>query len=383
MNQNSSEQNAYQAEIFSNRLAKRYKYLRKWARRERVTCYRLYDRDIPEVPLAVDIYEFLPDGMDSKTECARLMHEEEAGISKNDTAVMNSKIERCYLHVYLYERPYKKDDAAEKIWLDEMCAAAADVTGVPRAHVIQKLRKRQRGESQYEKIETDRRTEGIVQECGQLFKVNLSDYLDTGIFFDHRPLRSVIRATASGKSVLNLCCYTGSFSVYAAEGKAKRIESVDLSRTYLEWTRFHFALNDFDPDNPKYVFTRDDIAGFIDRKLAEEAPDKKKSNRYDIIILDPPTFSNSKKTHGTLDINRDWPILVSKCLNLLTPDGILYFSTNSQRLRLGKDLIPTTTSSGAAVEATDMTDESIPEDYKNTKPHRLWKFHVIPFQKEH
>ena len=376
MNQNTAEQNAYQANIFSNRLAKKYKLLRKWARRERVTCYRLYDRDIPEVPLAVDIYEFLPGGMDSKIDAALFLRGEDERISANDLSAAKEKNERMFAHLYLYERPYEKSDSDEQLWLDEMKKAVSLTLGISETRVIQKVRKHQKGENQYEKIENERSVEGFAQECGQLFKVNLSDYLDTGLFFDHRPLRSLVRETCAGKSVLNLFCYTGSFSVYAAEGKARRVESVDLSNTYLDWARFNFALNDFDPDDSRFFFTRGDVTGFLNQKLAE-VPNAEKSNRYDIIILDPPTFSNSKATRNTLDINRDWSELVEKCLNLLNEDGILYFSTNSHRLKFDENLVPKTTNSGSAVAVFDMTETSLPEDFKGTKAHRLWKFEVL------
>ena len=375
MNKNSAEQNAYQAQIFSNRLAKKYRLLRKWARRERVTCYRLYDRDIPEVPLAVDLYEFLPAGMNSKNECAKFLHDEDARISANDLSAAKEKNERLFVHLYLYERPYEKSDSDEQIWLNEMCSAVAKTLGIPETHIIQKLRKKQKGENQYEKINSERTVESYVQECGQLFKINLSDYLDTGLFFDHRPLRQIVRSSCAGKSVLNLFCYTGSFSIYAAEGKAKRVESVDLSKTYIEWTQFNFALNDFDPESPRFIFTRADVNGFLNQKLAE-VPNSDKSNRYDIIILDPPTFSNSKATRNTLDINRDWSELVKKCINLLNPDGVLYFSTNSHRLKFDADLIPKLSVYNTEVKVTDMTGKSLPEDFKGSKAHRLWKIEI-------
>ncbi|WP_294430948.1 class I SAM-dependent methyltransferase [uncultured Treponema sp.] len=375
MNQNSAEQNAYQAQIFSNRLAKRYKLLRKWARRERVTCYRLYDRDIPEVPLAVDLYEFLPEGMDSKIECAKFLRDEENRISANDLSAAKEKNERLYVHLYLYERPYEKSDGDEQIWLEEMTKAVSKTLEIPENRVIQKLRKKQKGENQYEKLKSERTVESYVQECGQLFKVNLSDYLDTGLFFDHRPLRQTVRSTCAGKSVLNLFCYTGSFSVYAAEGKASRVESVDLSNTYLEWAKFNFALNDFDPESPKFVFTRADVTGFLNQKLAE-VPNSEGTNRYDIIILDPPTFSNSKATRNTLDINRDWSELVKKCVNLLNPKGTLYFSTNSHRLKFDENLIPKLSVYNTEISVTDLTEKSLSEDFKGTKAHRLWKIQI-------
>ena len=374
MNRNSSEQNEYQAQIFSNRLAKKYKALRKWARKERVTCYRLYDRDIPEVPLTADFYEFIPENIEDKFECAQFMKNEEALLSANDPVAAKAKSERQFLHLYLYERPYDKDEKAEEEWLSQMAKAAARTLGIREEHVITKLRKKQRGENQYEKIESKKTIEGTVQESGQLFKVNLSDYLDTGLFLDHRPLRNIVRKSVSGKSVLNLFCYTGSFSVYSAEGKAKFVTSVDLSNTYINWTKYNFALNEFDPDDKKYRFHKGDVNGFLNQCLAE-VPNAEGTNRFDTVILDPPTFSNSKSTENTLDINRDWPELVTKCLKLLNPGGTLYFSTNSKRLIFASEKLPEKIGE-KSYSISDMTEESISEDFKNQKPHRLWKIQL-------
>lgn len=368
------EKLSYQTELFSNRLSKKYRTLRKWARKNRVCCYRLYDRDIPELPLAADIYEFLPDDITDKIEAAKFLREEEERISQNDPLVAGEIAARRYLHLFMYERPFETNDEDEKIWLDAMAKAAAQVLQIEENHVIVKTRKRQKGENQYEKIQSERRLTGLVSECGQLFRVNLSDYLDTGLFFDHRPLRSHVREISAGKSLLNLFCYTASFSVYAAEGKARRVESVDLSNTYLSWARENMELNGF--SDAKYVFTRGDVTSFLQKKCAEKADS---SNRYDIIILDPPTFSNSKSTQNTLDINRDWPKLVSDCLNLLAPGGILYFSTNSRRLKFDQAQIPAETKSGAKVTVSDITDRSLPEDYKGSKNRRCWELKINCF----
>ena len=254
-----------------------------------------------------------------------------------------------------------------------MAKAAAETLGIPQSHVMTKTRKKQRGESQYEKIESGATVEGTVQECGQLFKVNMSDYLDTGLFLDHRPLRQTVRQEAAGKSVLNLFCYTGSFSVYAAEGRARTVTSVDLSRTYIDWAKHNIALNEFNPDDgKKFIFHRGDVSGFLNQRLAE-VPNAEGTNRFDIIVLDPPTFSNSKSTESTLDINRDWPELAGKCIRLLRKNGTLYFSTNSRRLQFDENLLPKETDDGAKIEVADMTAESIGEDFKNQKPHRLWR----------
>ena len=367
------EKMSHQAEVFANRLTKQYRHLRKWARNNRISCYRLYDRDIPEVPLACDLYTFLPDDIGDKLSAILFLNEQNASISRNDqssSATLAGIQSRTYLHMYLYERPYDKPEDEEKKWLDAMAEKASSVLGIDRGHVIIKTRRRQSGTeesrtSQYEKIQSEKTVTGIVFEQGQIFHVNLSDYIDTGLFFDHRPLREMVRSSCAGKSVLNLFCYTSSFSVYAAEGHAKKIESVDLSRTYIEWGQKNMALNDF-TDQERYTFTRDDVSAFLDKKIAS------KTDFYDIIILDPPTFSNSKKTESTLDLNRDWITLVTKCLSLLTEKGVLYFSTNSRRLSFNGDLLPKTPD-GNPYRFEDITEKTIPEDYRNAKIHRVWK----------
>lgn len=375
----SEEKIRYQAELFSNRLAKQHRQLRKWARKNRVSCYRLYDRDIPEIPLSCDLYTFLPPGTDDKLSAALFIKDEAEAISRNDAAsaqILKDELKRTYLHLYLYERPYDKPEDEEKKWLDAMADSAAKTLGIERGNVIIKTRKKQAGndegrQTQYEKIESGTQIRGLVQEQGQIFTVNLSDYIDTGLFFDHRPLRNQIRMSCAGKSVLNLFCYTGSFSVYAAEGKAKRIESVDMSKTYLEWAEDNMKLNGFNDEN-RYIFTRQDVNGFLNQKNAEVA-NAQGTNRFDIIILDPPTFSNSKRTDTVLDINRDWPSLVEKCLNILTPRGILYFSTNSRRLSFNEELLPKSESGESLYKAEEITAKTIPEDYRNSKIHRAWK----------
>ncbi len=374
---------AQQKEMFKNRLSKEYRILRKWARKNRITCYRLYDRDIPEIPLALDLYTFLPPECDDKLSAILTVNEQNAAISRNDATsaiVLQEELSRTYLHLYLYERPYEKPEKEEEEWLSHMAEAAAETLGIQKDHVITKTRKRLSGteegrREQYEKQESEKSIEGTVLEQGQIFKVNLSDYIDTGLFFDHRPLRDKIRQISQGKSVLNLFCYTGSFSVYAAEGKARRVESVDMSRTYIEWAEENFRMNGF-LDSERYIFTRQDAVGFLNQKNAEVA-NKEGTNRFDIIILDPPTFSNSKRTDTTLDINRDWPVLVEKCLSILNPHGTLYFSTNSRRLAFKEDQLPLSEDGTALYKAEDISAETIPQDYRNQKIHRAWKIKKI------
>lgn len=356
--------NQYQAELFSNRLKKKYKELRKWARKNRISCYHLYDRDIPEIPLSLDIYEFLPDYVTSTIECAQFLSEQNARITQNDPTIEKEIESRRYAVLYLYERPYQKDNNEEEEWFSLMAEVVSKVLNIPVKHVIKKQRKQQKGLNQYEKKEEREQITGLVQEQGQLFTINLSSYLDTGLFFDHRPLREIIRNTSSNNRVLNLFCYTGSFSVYAAEGNASYVESVDLSNTYLSWAEQNIKLNGF-RQKDKYVFTKSDVIKWLSSKAekAESLP----SSLFDIIILDPPTFSNSKSTENVLDINRDWPKLVEYCVKLLNVGGTLYFSTNSIRLKFDTKQLPKNT------DCRDLTEISIPKDFEGTKCHRLWE----------
>ena len=285
-----------------------------------------------------------------------------------------------------------------------MAQAAAEVLGIPLQNIITKMRRHQKGKTQYEKIEDSpimygndtQIITGLVQEQGQIFKINLGTYLDNGLFFDHRPLRSIVRDTCSNKDVLNLFCYTGSFSVYAAQGNAKSVESVDLSNTYLTWAKENLIQNGFS-DKKKYLFTRQDCIQFLQEKaLAQKAILNEEKNSvsnqrmtasqnkdliskaktYDLIILDPPTFSNGRSTTNILDINKQWYQLVKDCLNILNPNGILYFSTNSERLKFDITKLPQITISGKKISCNDITSQTIPNDYTGSKPHRCWKFTV-------
>lgn len=351
--------NSYQADIFTNRLKKKYKELRKWARKNRITCYRLYDKDIPEIPVSLDIYEFLTEEVTNPLECAKFLSTQNEKISKNDLSIEKEISSRTYGVLYLYERPYEKEQKDEEEWLNLMAISASYVLNIPVNHIVKKTRKMQKGLNQYEKSENPSTIKGIVQEQGQLFKVDLSTYLDTGLFLDHRPLRLKIREIAKNKSVLNLFCYTASFSVYAASGNAKKVQSVDLSNTYLNWANENMHLNDFFDKN-KYIFTKADAIEWLENANSQE-------EKYDIIILDPPTFSNSKSAKNILDINKDWQKLVENAINLLNANGILYFSTNSSRLTFNKDLLQKN------VDCIDITQNTIPKDFESTRCHRCWK----------
>lgn len=410
----------YQATLFANRLAKRYKLLRKWARKNGVTCYRLYDRDIPEVPLAVDVYELLPMHIATKATAVQFLAAQNERIAQNDGTVEKEIASRQYATLYEYERTSTalRKSRTEKLmharsaekrasidntmkkaahtshsengsWVLLMADTLAATLGIARSHVIIKTRKHAKGGSQYAEItkadktrgtacavnsspqtalnapRTQRTIGGSVQEAGLLFSVDLTSHIDTGLFFDMRLLRATIRETARGKRVLNLYCYTASFSVYAAAGGAAAIDSVDLSNTYLAWAQKNMSANGFCSEK-KYRFFRADVKEF----LAHNAG----AARYDIIILDPPTFSNSKMARTVLDINRDWAQLVNACMPLLSENGTLYFSTNSRRLKFDETLIAPPPNSFLTVE--EITERTMPFDFERTKVHRIWKIAV-------
>lgn len=332
----------YQSEILCNRISKRYKHLKKWAKRTNVSSFRLYDRDIPEIPLAIDLYEGIP-----------ILNGEK--ISEKRFLPQNCQ---TYLVFYLYERPYQKDEKEEQIWLNTISLDIATLLNISSENIILKMRKKQKGTSQYNKNEISTEKKKIlITEQGQKFIVDLSSYIDTGLFFDHRPLRKIISEKSANKSILNLYCYTGSFSVYAASGNAKSVTSVDLSNTYINWAKENMEANGFIVNDEKYKFEVCDVVSFL----------KNDKNRYDIIILDPPTFSNSKKTQEDLDINRDWANLIRLCCKHLNENGVLYFSTNSHRLKFDESLLP------QGFVSYDITNLSIPEDFRNKKIHRCWE----------
>ncbi|MCB9539488.1 MAG: class I SAM-dependent methyltransferase [Myxococcales bacterium] len=302
--------------MFANRLRKNARHRRKWARRAGVSCYRLYDRDIPEVPLAVDWY----DGR---------------------------------LHVAEFVRPDDRDADEHEAWLDVVVARGAEALQVAPEAVYLKRRQRQKGASQYERQDgSGERFE--VTEGGLRFWVNLRDYLDTGLFLDHRQTRAMVRAEAEDRRVLNLFAYSGTFSVYAADGGARATTTVDLSNTYCAWARDNLALNGH--DGPQHRVEQADVLTWLDDTF-------ERGDRFDLVVLDPPTFSNSKRMRDTWDVQRDHPELLASTLRLLSHGGVLYFSTNARRFRLEPP-------AGAAV--TDLTAETVPPDFTK-RPHRCWR----------
>ncbi len=324
-----------QAEFFRNRVARNEKILRRWARKERVHAYRLYDRDIPEIPLALDWY-------------------------RCDAAFEDPPQKDDALCLHLYDRPYEKDPAEEQAWLDAMGAAAAELLGVKTDQVFGRVRRRMRGLDQYEKLDSSDsgKSERTVLEGGLKFIVRLSDYLDTGLFLDHRPLRARVAAEARDRRVLNLFAYTGAFSVHAAAGGATRVDTVDLSNTYLAWAQDNLALNGF--SGPAWPLHRADVPSYLESA-------RQRGETWDLIIADPPTYSNSKASPRDFDVNRDWPGLIAACLGVLAPGGWLYFSSNSRRLPWRPEAL------GPGLEIAELGEASIPPDFRDKRIHRAFR----------
>ena len=307
-----------QAEEFSNRLRKRARHLRRWPTKRGITCYRLYERDIPEVPLVVDRYEDA-------------------------------------LHIAEFERPHNRTAAEHADWLDHMVCTAAETLEVHPDRVFVKNRAPQTGKTQYKRV-SQQGEKLIVQEAGLKFLVNLSDYLDTGLFLDHRNTRAIVRDEAGDKHFLNLFGYTGSFSVYAAAGGAESTTTVDLSATYLDWAEQNMRLNGFEGD--KHRLVRSNIAEFI-RALDKEA-------MYDLAVVDPPTFSNSKGLDNDWDVQRDHVSLLNSVLQHITSAGVVFFSTNSRRFKFDEASI-------VNVTVREISKQTVPEDFRNKRIHRCWR----------
>ncbi len=296
--------------MFKNRLTKVYRHLSKQAKRQAIACYRIYDHDLPEFPFCIELYDQL-------------------------------------IYLAEYKRKFEMGEKPHEEWLDRCIQIIAEVLSKPVDAIYIKERKRKTGrEDQYQRV-GEEEDFVIVEEAGLKFKVNLSNYLDTGLFLDHRITRSMVRDEAKDKIVLNLFCYTGSFSVYAAAGGAKEVVSVDLSNTYLNWAKENFELNGFSESN-RYSFVKADVLQYLD---------KLPSNHFDLVILDPPTFSNSKMMKDILDIQRDHVELINKLLLSVSPGGKIYFSTNSRKFVIDDKNI-------RAKEIKDITRATTPFDFE-------------------
>lgn len=296
--------------MFQNRLQKVFRHFSKIARKQDVSCYRFYDHDMPEFPFVIENYEGT-------------------------------------IHAAEYKRRHGMEEDEHQEWLQDCRNVISIVTEIDTADIFMKERQRKAGrQGQYEKFGQEQR-EKIVREGGLSFIVNLTDYLDTGLFLDHRITRSMVRTDAEGKRVLNLFCYTGSFSVYAAHGKAQSVTSVDMSRTYINWAKRNMQYNKL-YDSRKHEFIQEDVMQVI-RQLPAEA--------YDIIVCDPPTFSNSKRMEDIFDVQRDHVQLLKKLLKATAPGGKIYFSNNYRGFVLEREQIP-------ASVVKDITAATTPFDFQ-------------------
>lgn len=307
-----------QAELFRRRLAKRAHHLRRWPTRQGITCYRLYDRDIPEIPLVVDRYE-------------------------------------DHLHICEYERPHDRDGAQHADWLDLMVSTAGTLLHIERDKVFLKQRFPQRGTTQHAHLD-DQHHEVVVREGGLRFLVNLSDYVDTGLFLDHRVTRSMVRDAAQGTNVLNLFGYTGAFTVYAAAGGARNTTTVDWSRTYLDWAQRNLELNGL--ASPCHTYVRADARDFL-RKLRPKT-------QFDLAIVDPPTFSNSKRTDLDWNVQNDYIDLLNRLLDHIRIGGGVFFATNFRRFKFDPDALH-------AARIREISRQTVPPDFRNRRIHRCWR----------
>ena len=310
-----------QAELFKNRLVKRARHLRRWPTKRGISCFRLYERDIPEIPLVVDRYE-------------------------------------NYLHITEYERPSDRDLARHRAWLDLMQQAASECLEVPLENTFLKQRRKGDSTGQYHKLD-DAGRRVIVHEGGLKFLVNFSDYVDTGLFLDHRVARKMVMDEAAGKRMLNLFAYTGAFSVYAAAGGAKSTTTVDLSRTYLDWAGENFQINDL--GSAKHQFIASDTIEF----LTTAARQKK---QFDLVVCDPPTYSNSKRTDNDWEVQTGYLAIFELLKKVVAPEGVVYFSTNFRRFKFDEEHIKS-----LGFEFREISKTSVPEDFRNRRIHRCWR----------
>ncbi|MEM6877777.1 MAG: class I SAM-dependent methyltransferase [Bacteroidota bacterium] len=310
---------------FINRLRKNIRHFSRWARKQRLEAYRIYDADLDEYPCTIDIYG-----------------------------------RQYYIAISANKGPAKWQELGESGQQMEIGQALqtalshfSNTENVGPTNIHFKTRKRQRGEQQYNRL-SQVGDFHRVREKDLLFWVNLTDYLDTGLFLDHRQSRQMVASMAAGKSLLNLFAYTCSFSVYAAAAAASSTLSLDLSEKYLNWGQRNMKLNELAGKNHR--FQQLDVLAWLEQKPTE---------LYDIIVLDPPTFSNSKSMKTTLDVQRDHVKLIEQCMSRLTPDGTLFFSTNHRSFKLSEEEL-------SAYQIKETTKQTLPPDFRKGKIHQSW-----------
>jgi 23S rRNA (guanine2445-N2)-methyltransferase / 23S rRNA (guanine2069-N7)-methyltransferase len=317
------------AHMFANRLVKNLKRLHGWTLREGVSCYRIYDADMPEYAFAIDLYQVI-------------------------------EPQESWLYVQEYAAPAEIEPEAVRRRRGEVLSSLPDATGVPLARICVRTRRRTRRGEQYGKLGEQAHFHTIM-EGGLRFEVNFTDYLDTGIFLDQRITRRRLSEATRGRRFLNLFAYTGTATVYAAAGGASGTTTVDMSRTYLDWAQRNLALNT--PRGEAHRFVQADCLKWLEQSGERAA-------RYDLVFLDPPTFSNSSRMQGVLDVVRDHPRLIDGCARLLSSDGVIVFSTNAQRFRLAPAL-------AERYQVSDISAATLPADFaRNPKIHRCFEIRL-------
>jgi len=302
----------------TNRIRKNYRHIRKWAKRTSTNCFRIYDRDIKEYPLAIDYYNG-----------------------------------RFCIHYFTFSRD---SDQPEKDHYDGAMNALASIFNADETKIFWRTRIKREKTEQYEKADISGDFFNVI-EYGVKFKVNLVDYLDTGLFLDHRETRQIVAQSCKGKRLLNLFAYTCSFSVHAAFQGATYTKSVDMSNTYTSWGRDNFTLNSlWEKTNP---IVRADYAMFLEEE-------RLCGSKYDVIIIDPPTISRSKKMDKMFDIQLDYISLLEDALKLLSEEGTIFFSTNSRKFSFDESLFP-------ELKIQDISKKTLPIDFHDPKIHRCWK----------
>ncbi|WP_455220918.1 bifunctional 23S rRNA (guanine(2069)-N(7))-methyltransferase RlmK/23S rRNA (guanine(2445)-N(2))-methyltransferase RlmL [Kaarinaea lacus] len=303
-----------------NRLKKNIKHIQKWAKKAGVSCYRIYDADLPEYNFAIDLYQS----------------------------------DRLFAVLQEYAAPKKIDTAKVSARRKTVLASVQNVLELPDSQIFYKQRQRQSGSSQYNKLGSSKKFH-VVQESNCSFYVNFRDYLDTGLFLDHRITREMLQKKAAGKNFLNLFCYTGTASVHAALGGAVSTTSVDMSATYIDWCKRNFELNNIPLS--RHHFIQADCLEWL----------KQETNKYDLIFIDPPTFSNSKRMDGHFDIQQHYVMLLNDCMRVLANKGKIIFSTNFRQFKFD-------VSRFSDVMINNITDQTIPEDFqRNRHIHQCWQ----------
>ena len=317
------------ARMFGNRIEKNLKRIGSWADRAKIMCYRLYDADMPEYAFAIDAYHCVEPELET------------------------------WLYVQEYAAPPEIEAEAVRRRRREALGALQEAAGVPIDRIMLRMRRRMHRGDQYRRLRKERKFHTVIED-GLRLQVNFEDYLDTGLFLDHRMTRARLREAAAGRRFLNLFSYTGAATVHAAAGGAVATTSVDMSRTYLDWAQRNLALNSNVIKSRAHELIQADCTDWLrDPARARE--------QYDLIFLDPPTFSNSKRMKGVLDIERDHPSLIDSCVRLLAPGGLLVFSTNAQRFRLDPAL-------AERLAIRDISAATLPRDFeRNPRIHRCFE----------